>query len=280
MKYLNLGCGSNYSKQKEWVNLDFFPNGENIIKHNLLLGIPFENNSFDLVYHSHVLEHFSKDDGEKFIAECFRVLKPGGILRVAVPDLERIARIYLKYLELGLEDSTDKIVELNYSWILLEMFDQMVRNSTGGNMAKYLFQESILNEEFIFERIGEEGKNLRSQFLNNSGTNNFIQKQESNKLFGGSLLKLLKRSFKKALAKKSTLDKKALAIGQFRMKGEIHQWMYDRYSLPNLLKKNGGNNIQIRDAFTSFDKDWHTYELDSNSNITRKPDSLFMEAIK
>jgi predicted SAM-dependent methyltransferase len=278
VKYLNLGCGSNYSKQKEkeWVNLDFFPNGENIIKHNLLLGIPFENNSFDLVYHSHVLERFSKGDGEKFIAACFRVLKPRGILRVVVPDLERIARIYLKFLEQGIENSTDKIVELNYSWMLLEMFDQMVRNSTGGNMAKYLFQENILNEGFIFERIGEEGRNLRSQFISDSFKIKKIQKQESKLSFGANLLKTLK----KHLFKKLKIDEKALAIGKFRMQGEIHQWMYDRYSLQNLLKKCGGSNIQIRDAFSSFDKDWLTYELDSNSNGVRKPDSLFMEAIK
>jgi predicted SAM-dependent methyltransferase len=65
MKYLNLGCGSHYSTATEWTNLDFTSLDNNVIAHNLLTGIPFEDNSFDLVYHSHVLEHFSKEDGEK-----------------------------------------------------------------------------------------------------------------------------------------------------------------------------------------------------------------------
>ena len=67
MKYLNLGCGSHYSTATEWTNLDFTSLDNNVIAHNLLIGIPFEDNSFDLVYHSHVLEHFSKEDGETFI---------------------------------------------------------------------------------------------------------------------------------------------------------------------------------------------------------------------
>ena len=78
MKYLNLGCGSSFLTMSEWTNLDFTSSGESVIAHNLLNGIPYSDNYFDLVYHSHVLEHFSKDDGEAFIAECFRVLKPGG----------------------------------------------------------------------------------------------------------------------------------------------------------------------------------------------------------
>ena len=42
---------------------------------------------------------FSKRQGEFFVRECFRVLRPGGLLRLAVPDLEDIARAYLKTLE-------------------------------------------------------------------------------------------------------------------------------------------------------------------------------------
>ena len=44
--------------------------------HNILDRIPFGDDTFDLVYHSHVLEHFTKDDAISVMKECYRVLKP------------------------------------------------------------------------------------------------------------------------------------------------------------------------------------------------------------
>jgi hypothetical protein len=46
------------------------------------------------------------------------------------------------------------------------------------------------------------------------------------------------------------------------------------------LKNKGGKNIQKRDAFTSYVTNWITYGLDSNEDVVRKPDSLFMKAVK
>ena len=280
MKYLNLGCAYTYSTGKEWINLDFISTGADVIAHDLLNGIPFENNSFDLVYHSHVLEHFSKEDGEKIIAECFRVLKPGGIIRIAIPDLEMILRNYLRYLEQGLNSPNDETIRYNYDWMMIEMYDQAVRNHSGGNMQKYLFNENLKNEDFIFERIGEEGRALRRNYFaikENLSTinNNTIIKKSSEKL-----IPKIKRSIKKYLIKKLKIDEGAMAIGRFRLNGEIHQWMYDRYSLTALLIKNGAKSIQIRDAFTSFINNWANYDLDGKNGIVRKPDSLFVEAIK
>ena len=74
MKYLNLGCGINYIDSKQWINIDFIKSGKNVLKYNLLKGIPLESNSCDFVYHSHVLEHFNKSDGTAFLRECHRVL--------------------------------------------------------------------------------------------------------------------------------------------------------------------------------------------------------------
>src|ERR1700709_1713415 len=99
LPYLNLGCGSHFDRQ--WVNVDFSKTGEGVIAHNLLNGIPFNDNTFEVVYHSHVLEHFPKDRAEEFIRECYRVLKPAGIIRVAVPDLEQIVSNYSRLLTLG-----------------------------------------------------------------------------------------------------------------------------------------------------------------------------------
>jgi SAM-dependent methyltransferase len=59
-----------------------------VIVWNLKRGIPFADGASDVVYHSHLLEHFDRDDALSFLVECRRVLKPGGLIRVVVPDLE------------------------------------------------------------------------------------------------------------------------------------------------------------------------------------------------
>ena len=272
MKYLNIGCGSYYSTESTWTNLDFASGNKHVIAHNLLKGIPFADNSFDFVYHSHVLEHFSKQDGERLIRECYRVLKPGGILRVAIPDLERIARNYILMLDKGMENPDELILRAYYNWMLMEKYDQTVRNTSGGEMAKYIFQEKIINEDFIYERIGEEGKELRNHYLNQRSQTP-VSKLTLKRIVSGVLNRLKDIS---KFKQDSTFEQ----IGRFRLGGEIHQWMYDRYSLSGLLTDIGFQQILITTAFKSYLADWGKYNLDSKQGSVRKPDSLFIEAIK
>ncbi|MEI7451743.1 MAG: methyltransferase domain-containing protein [Candidatus Falkowbacteria bacterium] len=62
--------------------------------YNLQKGVPLNDNSTDIVYCSHFLEHLNKVDGHHFLEECFRALKPGGLLRVVVPDLDFAMTMY------------------------------------------------------------------------------------------------------------------------------------------------------------------------------------------
>ena len=168
-------------------------------------------------------------------------------------------------------------IKANYDWMLIEMYDQTVRNHSGGNMGKYLFQDTIVNEEFVFERIGKEGKDLRNTFLSSKNQN---QKPAlKTKLSFVRIISELKRRIK-SLIGKSNQTIVETEIGKFRLGGEIHQWMYDRYSLTMLLKQKDADKIIIRDAFTSYLDNWSVYNIDGKDNIVRKPDSLFIEAIK
>ena len=54
--------------------------------------VKYGTNSTDLIFSSHMLEHLTREDGFKWLKECFRILKPGGIIRIAVPDTDLIAR--------------------------------------------------------------------------------------------------------------------------------------------------------------------------------------------
>ncbi|QHT70544.1 methyltransferase domain-containing protein [Rhodocytophaga rosea] len=272
MKLLNLGCGNRY--HKSWTNIDFYSANESVLSHDLTQGIPFDNDTFDVVYHSHVLEHFSKTGAAAFLKECFRVLKPNGIIRIAVPDLESIARIYLQQLESAYNREAG--AEANYDWIVLEMYDQTVRNRRGGDMADYIFQGNLANESFVYARHGLEAKNLRKEFLNAKDQNKHQNTTDSlyNRVFNFGAYK---RKLIKLLLGKEYIS---YEIGKFRMSGEIHQWMYDRFSLSRLLLQTGFKNPVKMTAFSSSFPEWNTFELESKEGEIFKPDSLYMEAFK
>lgn len=268
IKRLNLGCGRKF--HSSWTNIDFDGDGKNVICHNLLKGIPFKDNDFDVVYHSHLLEHFSKDDASSFLKECLRVLKPEGIIRIAVPDLEQIINHYKINLENALQNKLG--AESNYDWIMLELYDQTVRNSSGGNMKKYILEPAVPNWNYIYQRLGNEAKQIRVNKDAEELTNNF-------KILKYFKFKNWYNFFVKIILTK--VDYHHLQIGKFRNAGEIHQWMYDQYSLKNLLKKTGFNQIAIKTAIESDITNWNDYILDADANgNTHKPDSLFIEARK
>ena len=117
MKKLNLGCGSQvpdgwcnvdyalgarlariplfrvFNKKFKLFNLDW---NEKIYLHDLTTRFPWENSSIDIIYSSHTLEHFSKQDGRRFLTECHRVLRKDGILRIVVPDLRCVVDDYIQ----------------------------------------------------------------------------------------------------------------------------------------------------------------------------------------
>jgi SAM-dependent methyltransferase len=93
-----------------------------IIVWDLRRGIPFADATFDVVYHSHLLEHLDRDVAPLFLRECLRVVKPGGILRVVVPDLEWLSRRYLERLESYPGSASAADVEAAAAAI----FDQMI----------------------------------------------------------------------------------------------------------------------------------------------------------
>ena len=281
--YLNLGCGSRY--HPTWTNIDFVSSGAGVIVHNLTMGIPFPKASCDVVYHSHLLEHFSKNTSVSFLRECHRVLVPGGIIRIAVPDLESIAKTYLHALNNAA--GGEKEWAAHYEWMLLEMYDQTVRNISGGAMAEYLMQQDVINEEFIFNRCGVEVRKLREIARSRHADSSSIDSPGSTESLHivKNVLARVKRlpMFARELILKKLLgaEYEALKIGRFRLSGEVHKWMYDRYSLRCLLASCGFVKIVQRSSLESYIPNWASYNLDTEPDGSiYKPDSIYMEAIK
>jgi len=83
---LHLGCGAVH--YDGWLNIDFGGGPAVDLELDLTWPLPFENDSCGLIYSEHLLEHFDAPDGVNLLKECYRVLKPGGVIRVAMPSLD------------------------------------------------------------------------------------------------------------------------------------------------------------------------------------------------
>ncbi len=88
--YLNLGGGDNCHPRdnyKNYISVDLDSSeSEYSIQHDLTKPIPLENNTVDRIHTEDFLEHIMIDDIKKLLKECYRILKPGGFLRIGVPD--------------------------------------------------------------------------------------------------------------------------------------------------------------------------------------------------
>jgi predicted SAM-dependent methyltransferase len=281
MMRANLGCGNQICPG--WINIDIVRTGPSVVAHDLSTGIPLPNASCEVVYHSHVLEHLKRPDAQFFMRECFRVLKPGGIIRVAVPDLEQVCRQYLLTLDQAL--AKEARAAYDYEWIMLELFDQIVRPQSGGSMRAYLQQNPLPNETFVYERIGEVGRQMVSSLRASVGQVG----HSSGDLSLGIAACLRKMGWRMGaqLIQKLVFWAsgrrfiEACRLGRFRMGGEVHQWMYDRYSLAQLMMSVGLMDPRQESALTSRILGWTDVPLDVLPDRTvRKPDSLFMEALR
>lgn len=132
MVKLNLGCGS--VRPVGWINTDSSLNANlqripivgkwlakaisnvsyesnNMIYMNLNNNWSFKDSSVDIVYASHLFEHLSLKSADLFLKEAYRSLKPGGVIRIVVPDLYQIAKQYIsKYAEIEEGDTTEFIL--------------------------------------------------------------------------------------------------------------------------------------------------------------------------
>ena len=89
---INMGCGwRNFGK--DWIHIDGgdYPH----LDSKNIFNLPYEDNTVDLIYASHVIEYFNREEVKNVLNEWIRVLKPNGKLRLAVPNFEEMVKLYL-----------------------------------------------------------------------------------------------------------------------------------------------------------------------------------------
>jgi hypothetical protein len=267
---LNLGCGHRY--HRDWINIDVEPAGPDVRRHDLSRGIPMPDASCSVVYHSHLLEHLRSDDARAFLRECLRVLEPGGVIRIATPDLEAICRDYLAALERI--DRDEPLAREDAEWMRLELYDQTVRERGGGAMAPFFARRAIANLAFVRQRIGTEADGLIAVSAAPSGIR-WAGLAHASRF----ALRQARRAAVVLVAGRSGL--RAFDAGTFRFAGEVHQWLYDRHSLADLLRDIGFADPVRQTATSSRIAGWSAFELDAGADGQPfKPDSMYVEAVR
>ena len=90
---LNLGCDDNYLHARGWVDVDLAPSAAHVVHSDARTLPNFDDGCASFVFCSHLIEHMPYEDGVRLLKTCFRVLRPGGRLRVSTPDLMFLARL-------------------------------------------------------------------------------------------------------------------------------------------------------------------------------------------
>lgn len=272
MDLLNIGCGSTF--HPAWINLDLHSTSPHVRAHDVRKQLPFPDTSIDAVYTAHMLEHLDRQAAESAVREMWRVLRPGGVVRIVVPDLAGIASAYLAALERAETGRADE--EADYDWMVLEYYDQAVRSFGGGYMGQFLNDPAIRNRAFVRSRMG-------------IWVDEVWQTPRPTSLFARIRSKNLNwwLDFARTTLAKSIVwlllgpnAPTALGEGLFRQSGQIHRWMYDRFSLGRLMRTAGFRDICVCSATESRIPNFDIYELDVLDGQVRKPDSLYMEGAK
>jgi predicted SAM-dependent methyltransferase len=91
VRKVQLGAGS--SRLQGWLNTDIEP-GEGLAYLDATKRFPFADNSVHYIFSEHVIEHLTYEEGKAMVVEAFRVLAPGGRMRISTPNLTRFIELF------------------------------------------------------------------------------------------------------------------------------------------------------------------------------------------
>jgi SAM-dependent methyltransferase len=242
-------------------------------KVNLLKRLPLGDQSIDVCYSSHFLEHIPTDMVSGFLKECHRILVPGGGIRLVMPDLEEICREYLNTREAGQHEKAD--------FVVLELLDQCVRQVTGGQLGQYY--RSLSDREnkeamrdYVRIRTGESIDVRTGQY----GRHRVLQARIMAALRSPKkLLTWLQWSYSRALSLLFPPAFRQQNIS-FTSVGERHMWVYDFHTVAKLLQEVGFVDVEKLPCDRSHIVDFPVVPLDMDeAGQSRKGrESMYIEA--
>lgn len=259
--FVNLACGSTYVDEAGWLNLDFTPASSKVRKANLLGRLPVADGTADAVYCSHFLEHIPRQRVLSFLRECRRILRPGGTLRLVLPDLEEMCRTYLDLRVRGEHAKAD--------FLVLQIVDQCVRQVPGGRLGS--FYRELANRP--------EGQSMMA-FVRQRNGETFDAPAAGPRRGWSAIVGRLQNAYVRLLV--------ALLPDAFREQnvsmastGERHMWLWDFHQLAEELRLAGFAQVR-RERFDSTgiaEFPLHLLDIDAGAQPRKGMESMFVEAL-
>ena len=168
---LQLGAGTNVLEG--WLSTDLEPQSERVMHLDATKPFPFPDACFDYVYSEHMIEHISWKQGTHMLGECLRVLKPGGRLRIATPDLRVL---------LGLYDSKDPAGIAYVKWVtdlFLEGVGTYKPSFVINNAFRNWGHQFLYDGELLEMALQQAGFSHLERHLMGQSTNPVLQNIES-----------------------------------------------------------------------------------------------------
>jgi predicted SAM-dependent methyltransferase len=162
MRKVQFGCGGN--RLSGWENYDY--------EVDISKPLPFENDSVDAILAEHVLEHITIHQAWNFIEECYRILKKGGLIRIAVPSVSRIFELadqeyfdFIKNHGWGQATLKDSVKSIIFNHDHKTMWDQRTLNAIVSCMGFNVLEQEpdLLRNTLNHHRvIGEKINNIET----------------------------------------------------------------------------------------------------------------------
>lgn len=267
-RLINIACGDSYVP--EWENYDYQPCSASVRKADLLGVLPILSNDADVIYSSHFFEHIPRSNIDWFLSECFRIARPGGKLRLVLPDFEEMCSAYLQYRRAGEHEKAD--------FLALEILDQCVRQTPGGELGELYEKLGASDAEnkaliqFVRQRTGHKiGKEIEATSKRpwRSMASPRMIWNRFERFYIRAVLGLLPPAFRKQNVSTATV-------------GERHAWLYDFYSVEKLLRKAGFVEIRRVSPTTSSIPGFPFFPLDvyEDGSPRKGVESMYVEATK
>jgi hypothetical protein len=240
----------------------------------------FADETFDAVYVNHVFEHLTPSQGERCARQIFNALKPGGIWRVSVPDLEALCQHYLETL-VAADSHPTRENAVRYRWAVMSIFEQMVRNRSGGLMQDAI-EQGDYDDAQLRDLFGDMLRPLveRRQSAGSRAAGAGHQPRQARQRRSVTFRTVLSRIY---WAARTILGKPQPYTDRLdpRVTKEAVQWMYDRFSLRCLVERAGFEDVRQMDHVSSSIPGWPAYDFDRSNNGGYPLDpSVFIEGRK
>lgn len=139
VRKLQLGAGTNILEG--WLNSDIYPSARGVVYIDAKRVFPFKSGTFDYVFSEHQIEHLTYNEGRSMVRECYRVMKPGGKIRIATPNLETFVALYTP--------KNNDIQQRYIRWVVDKFLSQI-----GIYRAAFVINNAFFNcgHQFIYDR--------------------------------------------------------------------------------------------------------------------------------